>query len=168
MGSGISGNYKGTYGARQSQPYASRYSVLTRLKQFDIQSGVYKKNVGYIPNPTATKISEAMQKNHTFHINGHRIEGKLTYVINVKGEIIIGTRDRSSPLRSPHPRLIGGLNPKVKCAGMIEFRKGRIYAIDNHSGHYKPNIKSMKWVYKALSQLPKDAFHKHFKSIIKS
>ncbi len=48
--------------------------------------------------------------------------------------------------RAPHPTLLGGKNPKVKCAGMIEIEKGKIVSINNESGHFKPNIKSMKEV----------------------
>ena len=35
-------------------------------------------------------------------------------------------------------------NPKVKVAGEITFHHGKIYEIDVNSGHYKPNVKSLK------------------------
>ena len=36
---------------------------------------------------------------------------------------------------------------------MISFRKGKIVFVDNKSGHYKPNAKSMKKVDKVLGEL---------------
>jgi hypothetical protein len=34
--------------------------------------------------------------------------------------------------------------PKVKAAGTIDFRGGKIYKVDNASGHYKPSVESLK------------------------
>ena len=36
---------------------------------------------------------------------------------------------------------------------MIVFRKGKIASIDNQSGHFRPNQKSMEKVYNALRKL---------------
>lgn len=36
---------------------------------------------------------------------------------------------------------------------MIVFRKGKIASIDNQSGHFRPNSKSMDEVYRALESL---------------
>lgn len=36
---------------------------------------------------------------------------------------------------------------------MIHFKKGKILSIDNQSGHFRPNSKSMDVVYKALKKL---------------
>lgn len=58
--------------------------------------------------------------------------------------------------RSPHPTLIGGKDPKVICAGMITFSKGKIVSVNNNSGHYKPNIKSMELVDNFLFKLSKE------------
>ena len=55
--------------------------------------------------------------------------------------------------RAPHPTLIGGKDPQVQCAGMITFYKGRILSVDNQSGHYRPNSKSMEKVDAALKKL---------------
>ena len=76
-------------------------------------------------------------------------------VMDKKGNIIFGKRcnPNDGRKRSPHPTLIGGKDPQVQCAGMIEFHKGRILSVDNHSGHYRPNPKSMEKVDKALQAL---------------
>ena len=44
----------------------------------------------------------------------------------------------------PHPTLIGGENPQVQAAGIVEIRGGQIYKVDNASGHYKPSNESLK------------------------
>jgi hypothetical protein len=49
--------------------------------------------------------------------------------------------------------LIGGKDPKVQCAGMIVFKKGRILSVDNDSGHYRPDKKSLTKVNDALQKL---------------
>jgi hypothetical protein len=36
-----------------------------------------------------------------------------------------------------------GADPTVKTAGIIEFRGGKIYKIDNISGHFKPSAQSL-------------------------
>ena len=38
----------------------------------------------------------------------------------------------------PHPTLVGGANPQVRAAGIVDIRGGRIYSADNTSGHFKP------------------------------
>jgi len=40
-------------------------------------------------------------------------------------------------------------------AGMITFSKGKIVAVDNKSGHYKPNIKSLDAVDSAIEKIGK-------------
>ncbi|MEC7263577.1 MAG: hypothetical protein VXW38_07535 [Bacteroidota bacterium] len=46
--------------------------------------------------------------------------------------------------KAPHPTLIGGVDPVVKTAGIIEFRAGKIYKVDNVSGHFKPSAQSLQ------------------------
>ena len=79
----------------------------------------------------------------------------MTYVLDTKGDMIVGKRVNpyNNTGKAPHPTLIGGKNPKVQCAGMITFRKGKIISINNDSGHFRPDIKSMKKVYKYLKKL---------------
>ncbi len=88
-------------------------------------------------------------------LNNVIIDGTITYVINEEGEFIFGKRfNPNNPnKRSPHPTLIGGLDPLVKCARMVTFKKGKIISINHMSGHFKPNIKSMKIAYQSLRKV---------------
>ena len=52
--------------------------------------------------------------------------------------------------------MIGGKDPQVQCAGIITFKDGKIFSIDNQSGHYRPNIKSMAKVEAFLDKLYKE------------
>ena len=155
MGSGISGNYSGT--VENSQPYAETYSVTNDLLELDKQdSDIYTSNDGYFKNPSATNLFESI-KNDGFYINGTRVHGMLPYVLTEEGKIVFGKRRNPNNLskRAPHPTLVGGKNPKVKCAGMITFSKGKIISINNNSGHFKPNIQSMSKVYDIMNKLYK-------------
>ena len=51
------------------------------------------------------------------------------------------------------PTLTGGENPKVKIAGILHVENGKIVSYDHMSGHFKPNIKSVKEADKAFSKL---------------
>ena len=82
--------------------------------------------------------------------------------------IIIGKRNDpyTANGQAPHPTLIGGKDPVVKCAGMPYFHKGKIKAVDTNSGHYRPNSKSPEKVYCELRKLHKktpDIFDRNFK-----
>lgn len=153
MGSGSGGSYSGTGGG--SQPYAEKYHVVDKeMRKDKADSDIYDKDTGYFKNPTAVTLDSAISGNRV-EFNGNRAEGKMTYVMDENGNIIFGKRSNPNDARkrAPHPTLIGGKDPQVQCAGMIEFRKGRIYAIDNQSGHYRPNAESLKKVDKALQKL---------------
>ncbi|MCF6183743.1 MAG: DUF6402 family protein [Bacteroidales bacterium] len=66
--------------------------------------------------------------------SGSILNGKYMYVIDEADNIIIGTRANGiSPFngKAPHPTLIGGANPTVKTAGIIEFRGGKIYPLND-------------------------------------
>lgn len=99
--------------------------------------------------------------------NKNTNEKGLLYVIDKDGNIIVGKRNvngRGKDAKpTPHPTLIGGKDSKVKMAGLIEIRGGKIYDYNNLSGHYKPNIKSMDAANKAFSKLSKSLFHKNAK-----
>jgi len=82
------------------------------------------------------------------------------YVIQGNGNILIGTRDGK---RMPHPTLIGGENPMVIRAGIIDIRGGRIYSVDNASGHFKPGPRSLDAARKYFGRLPRNPFHTNFK-----
>ena len=81
----------------------------------------------------------------------------MQYVITTDGRVIIGIRNGNgktpSKTPTPHPTLVGGLNPKVKMAGIVDIRRGKIYSYDNQSGHYRPNSKSMKWADEDLKNI---------------
>lgn len=153
MGSSTSGNYHGTYGG--SQPYAETYHVYPRAMAADKKDpSIYDSKTGYFHNPTAVKLENAIQNNR-IHVAGHRQEGKLTYVMDPAGNIVIGVRSNpnNSKGRAPHPTLIGGKDPQVQCAGMMQFHKGRISSVDTDSGHFRPNSKSLPKVTAALQKL---------------
>ena len=155
MGSGISGNYIGTIPTEASQPYASSYEVTREMLQFDIDRGVY--NGIYEKNPTAKNIYDVI--NGEYIISPQR-DKCLTYVIDLDDNIIVAERNGNGfkGKATPHPTLIGGINPKVKMAGMLYLENGKIVSYDYMSGHYKPNIKSMNIAKKAFNRLPSYLF----------
>ena len=145
MGSGISGKYH--YKQSQSQPYSNTYGLLPNMVSNDIDNtNVYNSKKGYLKNPTATNIVDSVSNNIIYLKDSKQpADGIYIYVVDEKNNLIFGKR--KNPLggnKSPHPSLIGGKNPKVKVAGEITFHHGKIYEIDVNSGHYKPNVKSLK------------------------
>ena len=155
MGSGSSGPYGG--GSTGSQPYAPSYHVVPDMLTTDKKdSDIYKSNSGYFKNPTATNLENAIDGNRVV-FNGKSVKGQFTYVMDTNGNIIFGKRynPNNSSKRSPHPTLIGGKNPEVQCAGIIKFTKGRILSVDDRSGHFRPNSKSLEKVDSFLDKLYK-------------
>ena len=153
MGSGSSPLYSGTNGG--SQPYAESYSVVRSAKEMDMRDpDIYDPKTGYFRNPTATSLLNS-HNDFYFIFNGERAHGSFTYVLNLDGDIIFGKRcnPNNPEKRSPHPTLIGGKDPRVQCAGMLEFKNGHIYSINNQSGHYRPNILSMVKVDAIMNRL---------------
>ena len=61
----------------------------------------------------------------------------------------------------PHPTLVGGANPTVRGAGIVDIRGGRIFSVNNASGHFKPGSGSLEAAEAAFGQLPSSAFHKN-------
>ena len=158
MGSGKSGLYSGTFGS--SQPFSPSYSVMPDMNAADRDHGIYDDH-GYEKNPTARNIEDAILGNY---IGDKHTNRKFTYVIDLGGNIIIGERNGNGPGgdATPHPTLIGGRDPKVIVAGILDVRGGKIYSFDNQSGHFKPNIKSLEAAKKAFEKLPKPLFHKKY------
>ena len=155
MGSGSSGNYFGTKGG--SQPYAPYYHVVKQELSKDKKNpDIYNPQTGYFKNPLAANIQDSIV-NGQVQMNGRSAHGTYTYVLDLSGNIVFGKRfNPNNPNgRAPHPTLIGGKDPKVQCAGMIHFDKGRISWFDNDSGHYRPNSKSLEKVEKAMEKLQK-------------
>ena len=153
MGSGSSGNYHGTRGG--SQPYAESYHVVPKEMSKDKRDpDIYNPKTGYFKNPTATSLQDAIHNDRIF-IDGKKQGGTLTYVMDKDGNIVIGKRvnPNDGRKRAPHPTLIGGKDPQVQCAGMIEFKKGRIVSVNNSSGHYRLNKDSLPKVKEALQKL---------------
>ena len=94
----------------------------------------------------------------TDNVNG---EG-LMYVIDDADNIFIGGRNNAN---LPHPTLIGGKNPNVKCAGMIRFKDGRILEISNNSGHFKPSNSALQQADAIFKQkMPTNSFDSQFKT----
>ena len=66
-------------------------------------------------------------------INGEYIGDKnfssdsLTYVIDENDKIIVGKRNGNGRdgIPTPHPSLIGGPDPKVKMAGILQVENGK-------------------------------------------
>ena len=146
----------------KSQPYQEQYSVYSKMRRKDIKHGVYNaKNGGYQKNPTAQRLDSMVKGNY---IVGKTYNKQVPYVISIDGNVIIGDRNGNgktpSKTPTPHPTLIGGKDPKVKMAGILDIRGGKIYSYDDRSGHYRPNSESMKWADEAFKNYPK---HKHFK-----
>ena len=166
MGSGSRGPY-GSSGSG-SQPYAPTYHVVDEMMDRDkSDSEIYNPSTGYPKNPTARNIADSIVHEH-IEIGSKTPNGPVTYVMDENGNIIIGKRNNpiNPAKRSPHPMLIGGKDPQVQCAGMITFHKGKIFSVDNDSGHFRPNKKSMEKVYKALKKLydtNPEVFDKGFK-----
>lgn len=166
MGSGGNGSYSGTNGG--SQPYAEMYHVVgNELNKDKEDHDIYNPKTGYFKNPSATNLENAITP-HRVVFDGKSANGTMTYVMDNNGNIIFGKRmnPNDKNKRAPHPTLIGGKDPQVKCAGMITFHNGRILSVDNQSGHYRPNKKSIDKVDEALKKLYDkypDAFDKNSK-----
>lgn len=153
MGSGVSGSYSGT--TEKSQSYAKDYGVTPEMKQFDIDRGVY--NGKYEKNPTAKNINEIINGEYLFSKSTSK---SYTYVIDMDGNIIIGERNGNGfdGKATPHPTLIGGVNPRVQMAGILTIKNGKIESYNHMSGHFKPNIKSMDVAHEAFGKLPSYLF----------
>lgn len=161
MGSGYSGNYSGTI--ERSQPFsASGYHVDKPMLEHDKESGTYLDDLGYRLNPTATNINDTIIDNKIY-VDGKIANGKFTYVVDSDGKLIIGRRNGSARFQTPHPSLIGGKDPVVKMAGMVDIREGKVYSWDDRSGHFKPSNMSMKYANRAFGKLPKELFAKKSK-----
>ena len=157
MGTGRSGAYSGTRGG--SQPYAESYHVVDEmLRQDKKDPDIYDPETGYFKNPSAISLREAIRNNRFYQRNGKKTERDFMYVMDKNGNIIFGKRENPNDgrKRSPHPTLIGGKDPQVQCAGIITFRDGKILSVNNQSGHYRPNIKSMAKVEAFLEKLYKE------------
>ncbi len=133
-----------------------KWSVDPATKAADEAGGVLVDGI-YKNNPTAQNITGLLTDSG--RIGSKNMNGQFMYVVDQKGNVIIGTR---SGERMPHPTLIGGKDPLVLGAGIVEIRAGKIYSIDNASGHYKPGSGSLDAVKDAFGKLPDKYFSKDF------
>jgi len=139
----------------QSQPFQEEYSVYSKMLEKDIRHGVYQLDKGgYSVNPTSKSLDEMIKDNY---IIGKGVTTALPYVIDTNENVIVGKRNGNGRygLQTPHPTLIVGLDPKVKMAGMLYIKNGKIAYYDDRSGHYRPNKESMKYADKAFKKYKK-------------
>ncbi|EOE6860827.1 hemagglutinin repeat-containing protein [Cronobacter dublinensis] len=134
----------------------TKWSVDPATQPADKAAGVLI-NGSYIKNPTAQNLSGLLSE--TGRVGTKNMNGQFMYVIDKTGNIIIGTR---SGQRMPHPTLIGGKDPQVIGAGIVEIRGGKIYSVDNASGHFKPGAGSIGVAKDAFSKIPSQYFSKDF------
>ena len=84
------------------------YTVDSSMQAKDIENEVLIDGV-YSKNPTAQNICDLI-KSDSRYIGSKKMNGKFMYVVDLDGNIIIGTR---SGLHMPHLTLIGGRDPMV-------------------------------------------------------
>ena len=159
----IAGAFKLTQGAistikNTSNNKKQTWTVDPEMQPKDIEKQVLI-NGEYKLNPTAKNINDYISDN-TNYVKDKHFNGKFMYVIDKDGNIIIGDGNKDY---YPHPTLIGGENPQVQSAGMVEIRGGKIYKIDNASGHFKPGAGSLDISQEFFEQLPEKVFSKDFK-----
>lgn len=134
------------------------YSVDPTMFAGDVAAGVLR-NGEYITNPTAHNINDYIHEGSNY-LGSKNMNGQYMYVIDMDGNMIIGTRGGQ---RMPHPTLVGGNNPQVQAAGILEIRGGKIYSINNLSGHFKPDNECLSVVEELFSKLPSKIFSRKFK-----
>lgn len=138
-----------------SQPFQEEYSVYSKMLKKDICHGVYNLDKGgYSVNPTSKALNDMINGDYIIEKG---VTASLPYVIDASGNIIVGKRNGNGRygVQTPHPTLIGGLDPKVKMAGMLHIKNGKIASYDDRSGHYRPNKESMKYADIAFKKFEK-------------
>jgi hypothetical protein len=138
------------------------WTVDPSFRSADEAAGVLV-NGSYIKNPTARNLSESVTASGKVRVDGQLANGQYMYVVDTSGNIVIGTRGGQ---RMPHPTLIGGSNPQVQAAGIVDIRGGKIYSVDNASGHFKPGNGSLQSAEGAFGNLPSNSFHTDFQGYV--
>jgi len=146
----------GILGPRIAVGSRTTFSVDPAMAAGDEAAGVLSHGV-YKLNPTAQVLTDLLTESGK--IGGKNMNGRFMFVVNEARQIIIGSRGGQ---RMPHPTLLGGEDPKVLTAGIVEIRAGRVYSVDNASGHYKPGAESLDVARAAFGALPESAFAKDF------
>ena len=139
--------------------------VMDRVGSYDINP----TRRGFHDIPETPKLTVNAESGKIREANGSILttdnvntEG-LMYVIDESNNIFIGGRASAN---MPHPTLIGGTNPNVKCAGMIRFEDGRILEISNNSGHFKPSNAALREAESIFRQkVPASSFDSRFKVV---
>ena len=102
-------------------------------------------------------------------INYNIIDGKIIgldddrlydFIINIDGDLIIGKNHTKLSNKSKY----------VLFAGEIKLKDGKIYYINNNSGHYQPNLlETMKFIlyFKTYNILSKNLIVEYFNNFIK-
>lgn len=153
--------YRSSANAFSENVVASKgFRVDSSMFAADEAAGVLR-NGSYIKNPAAQRLSDLVTDSG--RIGSKNMNGQYMYVVDQEGSIIIGTR---SGQRMPHPTLVGGENPQVLGAGIVDIRGGKVYSVDNASGHFKPGAGSLEAARDAFSKLPSNVFHKNFQGYI--
>jgi hypothetical protein len=147
-------------GARLSASLPKLFTVDKTMQAADEAAGVLVKGK-YIKNPTAKPLAELITE--TGKVGGKKMSGQFMYVIDESGKITIGTR---AGQRMPHPTLVGGANPRVQAAGIVDIRGGRIFSINTASGHFKPGHEALEAAGAAFGKLPEGAFHPAYKGVV--
>lgn len=124
------------------------WGVDSSFRAADENAGVLV-NGSYIRNPSAQPLPVSDTGRVLF--DGRPANGQYMYVVDQSGSIILGTR---SGQRMPHPTLIGGADPQVRAAGIVDIRGGRLHRVDNSSGHFRPDESSLQNAEAAFGQLP--------------
>ena len=153
--SGNVGSGGGKGGSRQG------YSVDPSMFPDDEAAGVLR-NGEYVKNPTAHNINDYISEGSNY-LGSKQMNGQYMYVVDMDGNIVIGTRGGQ---RMPHPTLVGGNNPQVQAAGMLEIRGGKIYSINNASGHFKPSNECLGVAEAVFGSLPQNIFSKDFQGYL--
>jgi hypothetical protein len=137
-----------------------RFGVQFDPQWQDIAEGVLTPE-GYRLNPRLQDLESMLNSNGKI-VSGE-FTGNFMYVVDEQGAIRIGTRGRPPlPRHMSHPTLIGGTDPVVRAAGIVDIRGGQIYSINNLSGHFRPTPESLGTMYGAFSRLPDTAFRPGF------
>jgi hypothetical protein len=141
-----------TYGVKKDLVNAKGETV----EQADIKEGVLVDGK-YKTNPSAAPLKDLVNKDNKIldPMTKKVANGKFMYVVKEDGTLVIGKR---ADQRMPHPTLVGGANPQVRAAGMVDIRGGRIYSVDNESGHFQPAPASLVEAKKAFDTLPARVF----------
>lgn len=146
---------------------ASQRAVTTVFHWFDLKPGALAFGdreltvAKYRGHPGAIRLTTAMSRWLTpLNIPDG---GEVMYVVKKNYEIVIASR-AGNEKHLPHPTLVGGDDPEVVSAGIVELFQGRISRVHiNASGHFKPNsLSSVEVSLGLFCRLPARTFHAQF------